>query len=556
MLRPDTVGNPIAAVRYHQDRMDFTAQRAEVSVPPVPTLEPSVRFAVETNPDGRAWSPTIEFDREGTLLATRQPVTDLSWLEWARWHAPDICPIVSVVAAVGLAAIVRRVLIRPQHKGRRYCRRCNYDLTPPVGESAAAGIARCPECGLEAAGRHGRGVGASLRWSVPLLAALILGSVWVFSHSVVAWVPSGWSRPWPGEWWGKLAPGWRMQRAQELDVDSQRVICRELPSGRVVLRETVPTRGMNVGQLSPDGSVYATIEYGMFGGPVVMRISPLNGGRSRVARLTDRQVGGVQFVGYSDDGKRAYAALQLFATGTDGHPDARARTYESVLLRVDVATAAVETVVSIETNMDRPNGGASMRTERFAAREQSDGTVRWVLFSDTGRGGAAQTAMVQVELVTGLDDRIGGTHSLSVPGTSWYDPMLSVSAGELTIPMYPVGQQAVVDLDTGRSRLEAATPNVANEGGVLSITTVSAPPGRSAMVITQRGRGTPLVKLGSGEAITYGGIIAPNGSWAAAIVLTPKFVNADGSLPTGDDDYRQEILIWDLRTLSCTHGQP
>lgn len=107
-------------------------------------------------------------------------------------------------AAAGLALAVLawaivRVRSRPERPGRRYCRRCGYEIgDTPAGEPPA----RCSECGRPMAGRRRPvrvGRRAWRRLALPAAAAATLvggaGTVWAL-HAADPWIPRMWFDAW------------------------------------------------------------------------------------------------------------------------------------------------------------------------------------------------------------------------------------------------------------------------------------------------------------------------------------------------------------------------
>jgi hypothetical protein len=189
------------------------------------TLEPIHTIPLGPTLTGEVSQAELQFALENgkPVLYAAVPVWNATWGRWFMWHAPEI--MVGLWLAV-LIVLVRRLLhVRrtPREKGRRYCRKCNHQLTKPqlaFDERGrvqwASAEAKCPECGVRTRRVPVRGRSGWVRRLPWLLVAtpLILLLPLLFLGSIRAHlrVP-GMSEPtWPIAGLQNILGSWALQR--------------------------------------------------------------------------------------------------------------------------------------------------------------------------------------------------------------------------------------------------------------------------------------------------------------------------------------------------------
>lgn len=125
------------------------------------------------------------------ILADREMINlSLVLHDYWAWVATALAAFIIVLAA----RRIRSVVTRPQRRGTRYCRRCNYDLS---GRADAA--APCPECGAPLSGRavvSGRSIRRRLITGLWPLALLAAGAIAITAYMLTAPPPIGLTSLW------------------------------------------------------------------------------------------------------------------------------------------------------------------------------------------------------------------------------------------------------------------------------------------------------------------------------------------------------------------------
>jgi hypothetical protein len=204
---------------------------------------------------------------------------------------------------------VRRPLGRPQQRGKTYCRRCNYDVSPPRIDPSLP----CPECGADVAGKgvvSGRSRRRRVAWRlVPFVLAGVVLSVIVY---VVAQPGASKRHCWAAPWidthlrrCGISVPIRLCDYRQvivELDCESGEVISTGvLPRGRQYLQLVVAPNGTSAvaaNWLPPIRCAHVSTRSGRvlheFSVPAAFEIA------------YDHNTHASGFAGFSDDSRHAY----------------------------------------------------------------------------------------------------------------------------------------------------------------------------------------------------------------------------------------------------------
>lgn len=121
------------------------------------TLEPIHTIPLGPTLTGEVAQAELQFAVENgkPVLYAAVPVWNATWGRWFAWHAPEIMVGVWLVVLIVLVRRLLHVRRTPREAGRRYCRKCNHQLTKPqlaFDERGrvqwASAEAKCPECGV------------------------------------------------------------------------------------------------------------------------------------------------------------------------------------------------------------------------------------------------------------------------------------------------------------------------------------------------------------------------------------------------------------------------
>lgn len=166
------------------------------------TLEPIHTIPLGPTLTGEVAQAELQFAIENgkPVLYAAVPVWNATWGRWFAWHAPEIMVGVWLVILIVLVRRLLHVRRTPRETGRRYCRRCNHQLTKPqlaFDERGrvqwASANAKCPECGVRTRRVPVRGRSGWVRrlpWIVAALPVLLglplLVSSWLERHQPLA----------------------------------------------------------------------------------------------------------------------------------------------------------------------------------------------------------------------------------------------------------------------------------------------------------------------------------------------------------------------------------
>lgn len=156
------------------------------------TLEPMHTIPLGPTLSGEVALAKLQFAVENgkPVLYAAVPVWNATWGRWFTWHAPEIMVGSWLVVVIVLAWRLLHVRRTPREAGRRYCRRCNYQLTKPqlaFDERGrvqwASAEAKCPECGYRSKRLPVRGRSAWVRrlpWIACSLIPLLVLPVFIW----------------------------------------------------------------------------------------------------------------------------------------------------------------------------------------------------------------------------------------------------------------------------------------------------------------------------------------------------------------------------------------
>lgn len=436
----------------------------------------AAEIPLATNLDGSVTVPALEFSPDGSVLYVRQPVSHPSVWEYAAWYGPDVAGALLPIAFISGVVVLRRVLRSARERGRVYCRRCNYALTPPLAERDTSGRvevpvdARCPECGSTLSRVRpviGRGIFARL-WPVWGVAApLALACIATLALTLQAWTPGGMTATWPVS--GTQTPlarmglgSWVVQkrfRPRRIGMVNQ-ITRYALPKGeRIGDVWTIATRGFNNGQLGAGGGTYLSIvDDPGASGIRLLSIDTATGAHQSVplAQWTD----GADIVGGSADGGSVY--VQVVTNGR-GPPTSGSPSTSSVSLRAfDSRTLEAREIVSLERPLQARPSGWETAYHTYVINDSASGDLRWALVSCYSDSARAPTH-ADVVCFDGKDRR---EFVVPAAGSGWHRPRLLDEGRTLVINHYgrPMPPATRVDLATGAIMSTPGLP-VSNFGG-------------------------------------------------------------------------------------------
>ncbi len=267
-----------------------------------PCVQPSVTLEVHGTRGGTMYSPGVLFDQSGTRAVVYEPEFQFWTLNNLKWHAPDIAAVVLLIA---IGWLLRRIYATIRARcdnhiiGHWYCRKCDYDLTPKEADLSSrlrpAGLTPiCSECGVPTAQRPPRrAVGHATRLFPPIVALLLIGGGaglvfdWCLqvgspALSVDSYWPSGLASRVLSEYLfipvlQRTQYGWFAPDAQTLSV-------YELPSGRLLSREMIPSPGGGW-QITADGHWYTGFSIDADGSTLDVIAMNIRDGESRVLHI-------------------------------------------------------------------------------------------------------------------------------------------------------------------------------------------------------------------------------------------------------------------------------
>jgi hypothetical protein len=505
-----------------------------------PLLLPVARIPLHVEPAGFATSGWVDVDEAGDLLYVFQTVEYSGVGGWLRWHAP-LLALIAVGAAVALLFWrIRYVWRRPRERGRMYCRRCNYDLTP-VG---AGDLQRCPECGagvLQMRPIRGRRVWARLVLSVLAAAAVGIGGGAVM-RSTLTLSPRGfpWDVPWPGPFVKRLGPVSELSRSSHAADRPVRVSVYALPSAK---RERVfhqHCAGDQMARLAPGGRHVLAI--GDFRAEV---------GEERWLKIVDASTGAVRevpmdgqacfarIVAFSGDGRRGYVQWQPMPV----HESGAVARLEEVNLETGEARRLAE--VSFPLVPDRTGTGLQTPSHVFAVDADSPGDApEWVLviLKETVATGGYR---FEVVMPGG-----NGRESFEFESTGMsYPPRLTDGGSVLELIEMRTRTLTRVDL-LNRTTIESPLPTGAP---------VLIPPDRPGLFVARAAAAADECELVSGDGDLVARLKVPPGrpgvptvsaagEWATMSVYTQE-QTVWATMELAQPRQRYELLVWDLRGL-------
>ncbi|MBY0111210.1 MAG: hypothetical protein K2Y21_00205 [Phycisphaerales bacterium] len=214
------------------------------------TLEPIHTIPLGPTLTGEVARAELQFAVENgkPVLYAAVPVWNATWGRWFMWHAPEIMVGVWLVVLIVLVWRVLHVRRTPREAGRRYCRRCNHQLTKPQLAFDERGRvqwafaeSKCPECGYRSKRVPVRGRKAWVRrlpWIVVALVPLLVLPLFVWmsleQHQNAAFSPTP---TWPMAGLERAMGSAALQRAMHpSSVETAEFWRIDLEEGRVTRR--------------------------------------------------------------------------------------------------------------------------------------------------------------------------------------------------------------------------------------------------------------------------------------------------------------------------------
>ncbi|MFN7020955.1 MAG: TolB family protein [Phycisphaerales bacterium] len=508
-----------------------------------PVLIPTGRVPLYAEADGGVSVPTLEISPADGLLYVKQIVGP----EGLLWHTPNIA-LGALIAGLLVLLMVARRLRRVQERGRAYCRRCNYELSPPLAELGPDGRvrvpadhARCPECGVELGRR--RPVAGRRRWrrvrpGLALGAVLVIGGTVALRWSLEPLRPGTWLvRPWPGQWIVKLAPKLAMQRTSAaIEQDAVRISRWRLRDGRHAGDiGTVRLRNHENARLSPAGDRYVYLQYSKDLTTATIAVVETRTRQKRRTRIRDP--GWVMLAGYSSDGRSLYIQRTVQQRGQPTSDFILERYDLDTLRPTEIAREPYQLLVN-----QTDNAVWSSTPNSYFLVDESGTDPAWVLVlihtHDRGTG----TTINQV--------RTGGArprkqHPFDMAPGLYHPPRLSPDGRSVVIPTHPPGSGTRIDLDTGKTTIMSPEPGqrgYPGPDGRLWLrggeTAVELYDPETFTVVAQLNVGTSFSMLSEPK-------FSDDGRWVACAVFERRYAN-----PPNTKDIPC-IYIWDLGQLDA-----
>jgi hypothetical protein len=526
-------------------------------------LDPIARSLVPADPSGTGWFSEVQIDRSGSTLFSITPAPYAGWQGWIRWHAPDLATVIAALVLAALLLRTRRVLLWPRRPGRVYCRRCNYDLTPPgpAPKSRPAPTApRCPECGQDTDERPPvRGRRLRTRAGIPLACGLfaLVTCAFVLWFALDSYRATPFSDPWPGAWAARLAPQWCWERADNPDRFGRFRLSRySLPGLRLLSTDLL--RGMNGirgARPTPDGRFVAAViidRRNMRG--VQLQVKDVASGAWRTVALSKQLIAGADLVGFSSDGAEAFVQAQLYPGPLPHYPPPTPDPIRTVLYRVPLVTGSPTLIADVPTEFVGVPATMAVPIQFFTVAEHA-GTLHWALVTDMDSRGR-QSSNIQI-LTSATVAAHSAPLSVTLSSSSWYGlPQLSEDGRVLQVQHWispTIDSFDQVDLQSGAltttsdSNGRCQCPPAADGSSVR-------PVGSSLQLFDAAG--SPMAELGASVPPIWlgGAFISPDARWVAAV----RFTSAPGAVanPTAQPIGTSEILLWDIRGLARPLPKP
>ncbi|MBS0189827.1 MAG: hypothetical protein U0573_13410 [Phycisphaerales bacterium] len=433
--------------------------------------EKAIRPVIEQElpPDfGGTYGASIVFDDRSSVVLAATSKQRAEPMGWWKSNECEICAAVFVLGIAVLLAALYRIWRRRQERGRVYCTRCNYDLTPatPVGESSSPGLlasaglttttlshmdhlpmvfGQCPECGQSAHDhppRKGRSFAArAAPWMIVLVPIVLATGVrcarWLeFSRAG--------SQAWPVAWLGTVVKGWPISRLQPAQVIVHTVVPFSLARGRALpIREDVRT---STARLSADGRYLCWADQSERTRWNLRLITArLEDGAAQSVDLGGAEDGFPGLQGFTADGKAALVALTgLVELEPLGEVRVRVLTVSLDSLRVKELGAVRVRAIQRDVN--------SWEVPQILAAAAEAGGPDWALIVKTGPDAG------KMYLGVGKEVREGKLGSLSgVPAEALFmgsDRSLRVGSGTAGMDIWAIGPDGVIEKSFAPARVE------------------------------------------------------------------------------------------------------
>lgn len=505
-------------------------------------LEPIHTIPLGPTLTGEVAQAELQFAVENgkPVLYAAVPVWNATWGRWFAWHAPEIMVGVWLVVLIVLVRRLLHVRRTPREKGRRYCRKCNHQLTKPqlaFDERGrvqwASAEARCPECGHRSKRVPVRGRSGWVRrlpWllvSTPLILLLPL----MFFGSIRAHlrVP-GMSEPtWPIAGLQNVLGSWALQRrVPSFAVQSYAYLRIDPADGSVRRFRGVPATGApRIGGFASPGGTKLVLSSDGPDGLVVLDTAT---GTSRVLRhpkATWTSIGRLRLHRFLGE-DRVLVQRDVYETERE----------VASLEAVDLVTGAFTTIV--EMPFARSDGRVSVIREFESVGDVE--TLRWFVRCSSWD----RTGMPSEEIAWRAESKV---HSRVInrgpQGTVEY-ARLNRDGSAIVIAKTSGGNEAI-DFATGRS-IEKPDPDVLEWNTERSQSSV-IPMSPGVASIWDLNNSSKNYQLKTSTAISMGfssPVSSADGRWIAGLGDRPVASRWQQILTGKAETLEGEIRIWRL----------
>lgn len=507
--------------------------------------EPVWRVPLSADREGNFFVPTVQISGSGGVVVVEQLRASDGWLDVAEWYSPDAALVAMAGAAAWLIRSIRRVMRRPQVRGRMYCRKCNYEV-----RDAGAGV--CPECGSVVGERRSvRGRSGLRRLAASGLTFLMVVGVGasVFASMLERPTPRlGGLTPqlWPLPIVSSLLPALACEKRSPTWGKSS-VRMWELPSGKRRGGEIqVSERDYPSGLLAPAGEWYVVGDAMRHG---ELKVIDLVSGT--VHRAVPREAFGARTsaVAFSPDGSSVLVEVHDHARVQEEKP----LVGRSELWRLTLPSFTYERVAEVEIPLVLDEyGRVTANGGYFAAMEAVTG-AEWALWSPGGFTGSGAASRLSGSFALPRGEEVVKV-PVDVAAQSHYRPRISNDGSKVLLPLWRAGRAGkdVIELNmaTGAvtERGDVDGPGSARSAGGVVVANensserdglrVSKPDASEILFIPITGT------LGPPHAVG----ISENGEWVAAVIVNAPSVGWWNELGIGTSQ-SGELVVWNISEL-------
>lgn len=476
-------------------------------------LKPIAEVPVQPMRNGSYSTPELGIAPDGSVLYVRELVEPFGWAKAARWYGPDVAGPMLVLAAVVLLLTIRRCVRFPRVRGRLYCRRCNYQVIPPMaawepggGVVVQAG-ARCSECGTDLGTRRpliGRSFGrrAWPAWAaaMPIMAICIAVLFLTLDRRVGVR-----GRAWPIAGLEGVLGSWALQKhvPDNLFADTKNRITRwRLPEcTRIDPVWWADVHGFNNGMVAPDGREYVCIvKDNPYWATGLLTIDTQTGAQ-RTIQLDPATCGGANIIGFSHDGSRVFVQTVIMPTWSG-------KEYTFKLLAIDLATLRRDEVVAIPVPGLPYKGSVEPPYMQFIVDDAAE-PIRWALQNnryDAGR------VLMHAE-VTYFDGRQKHEYVVPARGKGWGKTDFVDGGKALEIGIYGTSTSTRIDLETGT--ITSVTRSAFGSLGASASKRYVLVQGQGSGDVVDTSTGATIARLDiPGPRVSGGAVISNDGRFA------------------------------------------